>query len=491
MTKNTFVQAQYFEQAVLEYQGNPLIEALPPILSEENAAVAMSNFPEEPSDEERQKPKEIRLHSIDRLNRLVQPLPIYLELESVVSTVIRSGYVGRNPMSTQTWRHLYGLSAERGIATEFVSTASSFSLVGLSGIGKSTMLSSILKLYPQTIRHQKYRDTEFIHTQITYLKLDCPHDGSLSGLCRAFFRAVDKALGQDRYTPQLKSKASVPELIQKMEQVASTYFIGALFIDELQHLNSAKTGGKENMLNFFVNMINSIGIPVAFIGTNSMVNLFSNVMRNARRASGLGQYEFEQPKEDDPIWNLLLDAIWRYQWVKQPQTLDTDLRKKLYELTQGVTDFLAKLMILSQRYAIQTGKETLTTDLLSYIADTKMALLKPAISALRSGNPRQMKKFEDLLPTDEQLKAMMEPTDEEITLARLAVLSKVQPTTLPQKSSAKTEAKTQELASQQPPVQTTPEAIQLAQQSDPMEAMQKAGWLLQDPFEFSSTYRQS
>ncbi|WP_290601882.1 hypothetical protein [Janthinobacterium sp.] len=47
-----------------------------------------------------------------------------------------------------------------------------------------------------------------------------------------------------------------------MEQIASTYFIGAIFIDELQHLNAAKTGGKDNMLNFFVNLINTIGIRV-------------------------------------------------------------------------------------------------------------------------------------------------------------------------------------------------------------------------------------
>lgn len=491
MIQKNMVQARYIEQAVLEYRGNPLIEALPPILSEEAAAEAMANFPEIPSETERQGPKEIRLHNIDRLNRLVQPLPIYLEMENVVSTIIRSGYVGRNPMSTQTWRHLYGLSAERGIATEFASTASTFSLVGLSGIGKSTMLNSILKLYPQIIRHQKYHNTEFIHTQITYIKLDCPHDGSLTGLCRAFLRAVDIALAQDRYTSQLKSKVSVPELIQKMEQVASTYFIGALFIDELQHLNSAKTGGKENMLNFFVNMINSIGIPVAFIGTNSMVNLFSDVMRNARRASGLGKYEFEQPKEDDPIWDLLLDAVWDYQWIKYPQPLNVTLRHKLYDLTQGVTDFLAKLMILSQRHAIQTGKETLTPDILNYIADTKMALLKPAISALRSGDPKQMKRFDDLLPTDEQLKAMMEPTDEEVTLARLDVLSKTQPRSKLQNSSANVAPKKQEIGLQQPLVQTAPEAIELAQQPDPMGAMQEAGWLLQDPFEFSTTYRKS
>ena len=61
MSSNAFVPAGYLEQVVTEYRGNPLIEALPPILSEEASAVAMSNYPEIPTDEDRRQPKEIRL----------------------------------------------------------------------------------------------------------------------------------------------------------------------------------------------------------------------------------------------------------------------------------------------------------------------------------------------------------------------------------------------------------------------------------------------
>ena len=96
-----------------------------------------------------------------------------------------------------------------------------------------------------------------------------------------------------------------------MKQLAATYFVGVLVIDELQHLKRAKTGGKDNMLNFFVNLINSIGIPVVFVGTNSMVTLFEDVLRNARRACGQGLYDFERPVDaNDDDWKLLLNAVW-------------------------------------------------------------------------------------------------------------------------------------------------------------------------------------
>ncbi len=267
--------ARYEESPVLEFQGNPLIEALPPILCESDAASLIMHFPPV-NEHERELDSAVRLHCIDRLRTVVQPLPIHLELESTLSSLIRSGYVGRNPLSPTTVRHLHSLSTSRRTSDGFRSTATTFSLVGLSGIGKSTALESILRLYPQTVLHERYGNRQFVQTQITWLKLDCPFDGSLSGLCRAFFRAVDQAIGQDRYANSYRSRSGLPDTIQRMEQVASTYFIGALLIDEIQHLRSARTGGKDNMLNFFVNLINSIGIPVVFIGTNSMISLLGS-----------------------------------------------------------------------------------------------------------------------------------------------------------------------------------------------------------------------
>jgi len=409
MKGQTTVQAWYEEARVKEYAGNPLIEAMPPILSEEEAVDRIATSPPLPGDE-RYLPKEIRLHCINRLMHLVQPLSIHLELEAVISSVLRSGYVGRNPMEAGTWRHLHALAARNSTVPMFNSTASTFSLIGLSGMGKTTALLSILRMYPQVIKHTRYQGRDFIHTQIVWLHLQCPSDGSLSGLCHAFFRAIDAALGEESHTSYYKSRRSIADLVQGMEQKASTFFIGGIFIDELQNLHTAKTGGKQNMLNFFVNLINSIGIPVVFVGTNSMIGLFSDIVRNARRASGQGVYDFKQPSESDAEWNMLIEAMWDYQWVENPSPLTDRLRGTLYYLTQGVTDFLTKLMILGQRYAIQSGIEQLNEKVFEHVSETKMKLLQPALDALRSKDPNRMRKFDDLLPPDVQLEEMMRGT---------------------------------------------------------------------------------
>ncbi|MEX3555616.1 MAG: ATP-binding protein [Burkholderia gladioli] len=492
MSGGTLVVAEYADSPIAQYQGNPLIEALPPIRSEADAAVCLAMFPDEPGDETRLS-KEVRLHCIDRLLHLVQPLPIHLELESSLSSLIRGGYVGRNPLSQSTWGHVYSLAVGQANESGFRSTASTLSVIGLSGIGKSTALESILRLYPPAIRHRQYRRQELIQIQIPWLKIECPFDGSLSGLCHAFFRALDRAIGEERYARRYRSIRGIVQLVHQIEQIASTHFVGVLIIDELQHLRVAKTGGKENMLNFFVNLINSIGIPVVFVGTNSMIELFSDVMRNARRATGLGLSDFRQPKREDPTWALLVDAAWQYQWVRHVEPLTDELRNALYDLTQGVTDFLIKLLVLAQRHAIHTGEERLTVKLLRTIADTRMQLLKPALDALRSGDTKRMAKFEDLLPPDSQIAALMGPMAADVSVSsRLVMLQDMRrPPVGNAEASVSPFAVTSVVPSGSATQARTPpvsEARHLAEHEAPLVALRDAGWLQTDALEFSHEY---
>ena len=82
MNNHTPVYATYFSSLVPEYKDNPLIEALPPILSEQDAAELIGHFPDR-DDVERFLPKEVRLHCVDRLRNVVQPLPVRGELATV------------------------------------------------------------------------------------------------------------------------------------------------------------------------------------------------------------------------------------------------------------------------------------------------------------------------------------------------------------------------------------------------------------------------
>lgn len=485
--KGAQIFASYTKQAIAEYAGNPLIEALPPILPETTAIELISNFPQPVLSEELNLDGATRIHCIERLRTVVQPFLLHLELESMFSLLIRRGYVGRNPTSPDTVRHLHSLSGAQRYHDSFKSTADSFSVVGLSGIGKSTALHAILSLYPQTIRHERFEGNQFVHTQITWLKLDCPRDGSLAGFCQQFFHAVGHALGDKDYYKRHRHR-NINDALQQMEQVASTFFIGALLIDELQNLHLAKTGGKESMLNFFLHLVNNIGIPVVFIGTNSMISLFSDVMRVARRSCGGGMVEFKRFEKDDEEWQLLVENLWSYQWCKQTAELTPEIFEALYEHTQGVTDFLVKLLVLSQRYAIQSDSECLTAEIIAKVSNAKMQILKPALSALRSRNPARMRQFDDLLPIEEQLIDMMS-FDGLPRAEGIAMLRGVKPHAKPEGPAPTTVAS--KPTAPAAVVVATSEAKVLSEQPDTLAALKSAGWLNTDLFEFSPAYRKS
>ncbi|MCI0614040.1 hypothetical protein L0244_13730, partial [bacterium] len=118
-----------------EFVGNPLVEALPPIIDNRTAMKFMSYRPHF-SEEERQEPKEVRAHYIKRLSRLVQPVESHLKIEQALSINLRYGYVTKNPLIPATIQHQHYLR-ERGAdgvelpPIEFISSA--MFLTGYSG----------------------------------------------------------------------------------------------------------------------------------------------------------------------------------------------------------------------------------------------------------------------------------------------------------------------------------------------------------------------
>ena len=122
--------AQYKEQIISEYKGNPFIEALPEIISSEEVVSKLANFPPY-NKEERQLDNQYRAHLVGRLYDVFQPLAIHLDLESRISRVIRQGYVARNVLDNSF------------VSNNYRSTAGSFTLLGVSGMGKTTVVNRI------------------------------------------------------------------------------------------------------------------------------------------------------------------------------------------------------------------------------------------------------------------------------------------------------------------------------------------------------------
>ena len=143
--------ANYCDVVLPDYAGNPLIEALPEILSAEESMTQLGH-PIKYSKAEREIPPHLRQHCVKRLENLVIALPLHVRFESEISILLRGGYVSRNPTLSQTWQAMMATATTRSesptpMPEHYRSSAASMLLTGLSGIGKSTMLEIILNTY--------------------------------------------------------------------------------------------------------------------------------------------------------------------------------------------------------------------------------------------------------------------------------------------------------------------------------------------------------
>ena len=184
-------------------------------------------------------------------------------------------------------------------------------------------------------------------------------------------------------------------MLPAMARVASIHKLGALIIDELQHLSEAKSGGAARMLNFFVQLVNTIGMPVILIGTYKAKQLLSKEFRQARRSTGEGDPIWENMQEDD-IWRVFLKTLWQYQFVRHPVSFDDELSHIFYDETQGITDLAAKLFVVAQMRAISSDKEKLTPAIIRSAAADLLRMVASALDAMRRNDRLALQQFEDI-----------------------------------------------------------------------------------------------
>lgn len=403
-----------YKESFGDYKGNPFIEALPHILEPVQVAKILKGHIDF-NQSDCQASSSARAHLISQMmGNFFQPIDRHIDLEKKLSIMIRQGYVGRNlkdgSLNTRLQNGYERLMSGKDDVVCFPqvnSTALSLAFIGCSGSGKTTTLNKILSTYPQVIYHP-----EFNFTQIVYLRIDCPHDGSLKSLCLHFFRAIDQALDSNYEQKYALKRHSVETLLNLMRQISNHHAIGLLVIDEIQHLSVNKSGGAEKMLNFFVTLVNTVGLPVIMVGTPKARFIFEGDLRSARRGAGFGSIFWEQMAQEPNMtlpdgrlykseWNSFTDNLWKYQWLKKVDiTLSDEIRERWYELSQGILDVVVKLFVLAQLRAIDSGIERITVKLLQTTYDEDLKPIHSMIEALKSGRADRIAQFSDLVVPD-------------------------------------------------------------------------------------------
>lgn len=374
---------------------NPLLLALPAIKSDdewlEQLAVAPAFDESQLAD-----PPYMRSYYVAGLKDFFVPAERGRHLARRVDQLIRLGLAPRNPLTGDHFRLLqqdYADAQRAGKVRRMVFSKlcpiCSFSLIGVSGMGKSTTTEAVLAAYPQYILHKELD----LH-QLVWLKVECPKDGSVKELALNILRAFDAVLGTS-HTPKVTRNVTLDMLMSLVKQLARAHYLGVLVLDELQNVSVRKSGGREELMNWFQELVNELKLPLVVLGTFKARAVLQLDARHSRRAGVMGGATW-RPLDRGAEFDLLMETLWSYQWLREPGELTDAFKDMVYAETQGVVAFIVDMFLVCQLHALSHGKETLTPAMFHHVARHEFEFLQPLLNALRSKQPNRMAKFEDV-----------------------------------------------------------------------------------------------
>ena len=275
--------------------------------------------------------------------------------------------------------------------------ADSFTIIGISGIGKSTAISRVISLIAYNGVIELDVPYSFI---IPCVVVQCPFDSSVKNLLYEILRKVDEQIGSNYYQNAIKARATIDMLIGMVSQVSLNH-IGLLVIDEIQNVVNSKNG--RGLIGMLTQLINDSGISICMVGTPEAAVFFETSNYLARRTLGL-QYHAMDYNED---FHNICKVLYSYQYVKHYTKLSETIIEWLYEHSAGIISNLIVLIRDAQEIAITDGTETLDISSLNKAYKNRMPLLHDYIEPLikkgkstttkkKSDSIHEMKKFRDL-----------------------------------------------------------------------------------------------
>ena len=270
--------------------------------------------------------------------------------------------------------------------------ADSFTIIGASGIGKSSSISRSIQLIskvPVIVTEKPYCKI------IPCVMVQTPFDASVKSLLLEILRVVDTKLGSDYCAKALHSRnTTVDTLIGCVSSVCINH-VGLLVIDEIQHIVGQKAGGA--LARCLMQLINSSGISIALVGTPSVIPFLSDgEYQMARRSLGL----YYEPMEYDEAFRDLCTTLWQYQYVKHRTELDEQMMRWLYEHCNGNPSVLVSLLHDAQECSILDGQEVIAYDPLHTAYHKRLRMLHLHINPARKPQTSRVK-HENSIPKKE------------------------------------------------------------------------------------------
>lgn len=256
-------------------------------------------------------------------------------------------------------------SIKRKDYDSIIGGSDSFTIIGTSGIGKSSAISRAVDLI--TTNHIVELTKPYIKI-VPCITVQCPWDSSVKGLLLEILRKADESLGSNYYANAVRARASSDMLIGSVSQVALNH-IGLLIVDEIQNVCNNKNG--DSLVSVLTQLINNSGISIAMVGTPESAAFFRQALQLARRSLGLKYVSI--PYGD--YFKALCRTLFSYQYTVGSCNLTENIIEWLYEHSGGITSAVVSMVHDAQEIAITNGIDAINIELLDAAYHNRMEML--------------------------------------------------------------------------------------------------------------------
>jgi hypothetical protein len=385
MDDRELIGPNYSSEGPSYAQGNPLIEALLPLPTPIQLPVVLAEQPEVDFDRADANPF-IAVCEIATLHRLVLPRPEAVLVAARVYAAITQAYAEKNPLLSDTQRSINEINQTAiEVSAKSKFTAPIVFLLGWSGMGKSTLIYSVLRTLPKVIRHRSYAGSSFECTQVVWLSCDASIRASPKGLILGIAKALDDALGlqgASRYSEQFGPRGgSIHTQILLLTIALASHHVGIVHIDDVQRLGEGTLGDQTDCSSMLISMCNVAGVALVLSGTVQALHVLGANFEVARRSLGRGLPRLVPSADNnDPYYRALLATLFRYQFAA-PCELDGDLIEWFSEHTAAITAVTVALYVAAQEVAVLSG-QPMSKSLIIEVYDDQFRELKTALAVL-------------------------------------------------------------------------------------------------------------
>lgn len=382
--------------------GNELISALS-IIPEYDETICQQN-------------QAVRLMALSDLYQIYIPSQMSLEIYSKLYLALLRSMQKKGTQMAIKQRYENYKAMQQQSYSGILGGSDSFTIIGTSGIGKSSAISRAISL----ITENRIIETDKPYTKIIpCLIVQCPFDSSVKGLLLEILRKVDEELGTDHYIHAVKSRASTTDMLIGAVSSIALNNIGMLVVDEIQNVVNSKNG--KSLIGALTQLINNSGISICMVGTPESTVFFESAMQLARRSVGL-QYT---TMNYDEYFQSFCKIIFKYQFLKNHTEITTAITEWLYEHSAGVVSVVVSLIHDAQEIAILTGKEVLNLDTLNEAYQQRLSLLHGYIQPSVIQNKPTTKKKKTVASVRKS-QTQSQPKQEGYSITEIAERAKVE-----------------------------------------------------------------